>query len=368
MQRSLRSLLLLVILSSVLWPTLAAAQNGRGTITGTVKDSRGLELTSALIELQPSGKRVASDDQGQFRITDVPPGEYTLTTSYVGFAPLSAPVKVDAGQTANVDVVLQVASQIDTVMVTAERLQGEAEAINIERMSDNIVQVLPSRVINSLPNTNIADAVGRLPSVTLERDEGEGKYVQIRGTEPRLSNTTIDGVDVPSPEATVRNIKLDIIPAQLVERIEVSKTLSANQDADAIGGSVNLVTRTATERPTYSLAGQGGFTNIAGGRWLDAFSGTVGRRFGTNHRFGALLGGSYDWNGRGVDDIEPSQGTGVTNGKAVAVVNGLDTREYKYYRTRYGFAGGSGWGQGIPAERDTRCPVCMRLCSLFGPM
>src|ERR1700676_5377203 len=101
MQRSLRSLLLLVILSSVLWPTLAAAQNGRGTITGTVKDSRGLELTSALIELQPSGKRVASDDQGQFRITDVPPGEYTLTTSYVGFARFTAPGKVAPGRTAN---------------------------------------------------------------------------------------------------------------------------------------------------------------------------------------------------------------------------------------------------------------------------
>jgi TonB-dependent receptor len=341
MQRRLRPLLLLVILGSVLWPSWAAAQTGRGTITGTVRDSRGLELTSALIELQPWGKRVATDDQGQFRITDVPPGEYTLTTSYVGFKPFTTSVKVDAGQTANVDVVLQVASQSDTVLVTAERLQGEAEAINIERMSDNIVQVLPSKVITSLPNTNIADAVGRLPSVTLERDEGEGKYVQIRGTEPRLSNTTIDGVDVPSPEANVRNIKLDIIPADLVERIEVNKTLSANQDADAIGGSVNLVTRTSTERPTYSLAGEGGFTNIIGGRWLDAFSGTVGRRFGTDHRFGALLGGSYDWNGRGVDDIEPSQTTASLPDKTnIAVVNGLDTREYKYYRTRYGFAGG----------------------------
>src|SRR6202030_2893204 len=85
------------------------------------------------------------------------------------------------------------------------------------------------RVINSLPNTNVADAVGRLPSVSLERDEGEGKYVQIRGTEPRLSNVTINGVNVPSPEGVVRNIKLDAVPANLVERIEVFKTLSASQ-------------------------------------------------------------------------------------------------------------------------------------------
>jgi len=105
--------------------------------------------------------------------------------------------------------------------------------LNRERTADNILQVLPYDVITSLPNTNIADAVGRLPSVSLERDEGEGKYVQIRGTEPRLSNVTVDGVHLPSPES-VRNVKLDAIPSDLVESVEVSKTLSPNQEGDAI--------------------------------------------------------------------------------------------------------------------------------------
>ena len=319
----------------------ATAQSGKGTITGTAKDEAQASLPSALIELQPLGRKTASDDQGQFRMTDVPAGEYTLTVSYLGFATFTAPVKVDAGQTVNIDVVLKVASRNDQVMVTAGQLAGEAEAINIERMADDIVQVLPSKVILSLPNTNIADAVGRLPSVTLERDEGEGKYVQIRGTEPRLSNTTVDGVDLPSPESGVRNIKLDIIPADLVDRIEVSKTLSANQDADAIGGSVNLVTKSARDKAIYGLSGMGGYTNILGGRWLDAFTGTAGKRFGPDNRFGVLLSGSYDWNGRGINDLEPSQAVAQDqNGKNIAVVNSLDTREYKYYRTRYGFGGG----------------------------
>ncbi|HEY4818618.1 MAG TPA: TonB-dependent receptor [Candidatus Acidoferrum sp.] len=327
---------------AVLLPALPAlAQERKGTVAGTVRDEANGTLPSALIELQPLGRKMASDGQGQFRMADVPPGEYTLTASYVGFASFTTSVKVDAGQTVNVDAVLKVASVNDQVMVTAERLVGEAEAINIERMADDIVQVLPSRVILSLPNTNVADAVGRLPSVTLERDEGEGKYVQIRGTEPRLSNTTVDGVNIPSPESFVRNVKLDIIPADLVDRIEVSKTLSANQDADAIGGSVNLVTKSAGDRPTYALSGMGGYTPISGGRWLDAFTGTAGKRFGASKKFGALLSGSYDWNGRGINDIEPSQGTFTdANGNNFAVTNGLDTREYKYYRTRYGFGGG----------------------------
>jgi TonB-dependent receptor len=337
---SLHLCFLVILLCNVLSLAPAQAQTGKGVITGTAKDEAHSALASALIEVQPLGRKTASDDQGQFRITDVPAGEYTVTVSYVGFAPFSTTVRVEPGQTANVDAILNVASVSDQVIVTTERLQGEAEAINIERMADDIVQVLPSRVITSLPNTNIADAVGRAPSVSLERDEGEGKYVQIRGTEPRLSNVTINGVNVPSPEGTVRNIKLDAVPANLVERIEVLKTLSASEDADGIGGTVNLVTRTAGEKATYNFGGQGGYTPIQGGRTLGGFDGTVGKRFGAEKKLGFLLGGTFDRNNRGINDLEPSQGSSGNNGSAVAFVSSEDLRSYSYYRTRYGFAGG----------------------------
>src|SRR6185295_5662557 len=189
----------------------------------------------------------------------------------------------------------------------------------------------------SLPNTNIADAVGRLPSVSLERDEGEGKYVQIRGTDPRLSNVTINGVNVPSPEGGVRNVKLDVIPSDLVASIEVNKTLSANQDGDAIGGSVNLVTKTAADQQYLALSAMGGYTDIVGGRGLDQFTGTFGTRVGADRRLGILLGGTYDWNGRGIDDIEPSPD--LFN--SAPVVSAIDLREYRYYRSRIGVAGGT---------------------------
>ncbi len=61
--------------------------------------------------------------------------------------------------------------------------------------------------------------------------------MQVRGTEPRLTNLTIDGINVPSPENNARQIKLDAIPADIVESVEINKTLQANQDADGIGGS-----------------------------------------------------------------------------------------------------------------------------------
>src|SRR5713101_5082611 len=175
--RKLQYFLIMVMLLNVLSMIPANAQEAKGTIAGSVKDSAGGVLVGALVELQPTGKRAVSDDQGQFRILDVAPGEYTLTASYVGFSAFSTTVKVEWGQVATADVAMKVASQNDQVIVTAERVHGEDEAINEERTSENILQVLPAAVITSLPNTNVADALGRLPSVTLERDEGEGKYV-----------------------------------------------------------------------------------------------------------------------------------------------------------------------------------------------
>lgn len=314
------------------------AQERRGAISGRVADVQHAVLPGARVELEPGGRKAVSDGQGQFSIPDLPPGHYRVTISYVGFEPYSSEVDVTAGATANVDAALAIGAKSEVVEVRAEREQGEVEALNLERTADNIVQILPAEVITSLPNTNIADAVGRLPSVSLERDEGEGKYVQIRGTEPRLSNVTVDGVHLPSPE-NVRNVKLDAIPADLVEMVQLNKTLSANQEGDAIGGSVNLVTKSAQDKPYISVLGLGGYTPIAGGRSLDQFDLTMGNRF-FQKKLGLLVGGSYDWNGRGIDDVEPAPGVNpLAGGGTFSGANTYDQREYWYDRTRFGFGG-----------------------------
>src|SRR3984893_6058365 len=317
----------------------AQTQERKSAITGHATDTNHDPLVGAKVELQPLGRTAVTDNQGQFTISDLPEGKYRLAISYVGFAPFSRDIDVASGTVANVDAVLEIETVSEQVLVRGERERGAVEALNRERTSDTIVQVLPAEVIMSLPNTNVADAVGRIPSVSLERDEGEGKYVQIRGTEPRLSNLTINGVNVPSPEGNVRNIKMDIIPSGIVEFIEVNKTLSANQDGDAIGGSVNLVTKTASERPTLDFESQGGYTNIIGGRWLDAFNSTAGQRFGERKQWGFLMGGTYDWNGRGINDLEPAPGV-ITDsaGNNFPYFASADLRTYKYYRSRYGFA------------------------------
>jgi TonB-dependent receptor len=342
--------LLSVSFALLLLTNIGKGQTNHGSVTGTLKDSAGGAIYGAQVQLTPGDARAVTDRQGRYTFADVAPGTFTLSVDFVGFAPYSSSVTVTAGETAHADAVLQVATRAEEVIVTDARPHGEAEAINRERTAPNILQVLPAEVITSLPNANVADAIGRLPGVTLERDEGEGKYVQIRGTEPRYSNVTIDGVNVPSPESGPRQIKLDVIPSDLVESVEISKTLQANQDADAIGGSVNLRTRTATERPTISLFGIGAFTPIFNTRSADQFGGTIGKRFGKNKRLGVLFGGTYDWNGRGINDLEPAPttvacdpgncGSNVSaNASNFGTYAGADLRDYAYDRTRYGFEG-----------------------------
>ncbi|HKQ88248.1 MAG TPA: TonB-dependent receptor [Candidatus Acidoferrales bacterium] len=325
----------------------AYAQARKGTITGQVTDVSGAVLKGAKVTLEPSGATVVSDVNGNFFVNGLDPGTYTMTVTYVGFTAFRKTVDLTAGQNATLNAQLAPETQSLSVLVTAPRPSAEAAAVNEQRSADNIVQVLPADVIRSLPNANMADALGRLPGVTLERDEGEGKYVQIRGTEPRLTNTTIDGMNVPSPESGVRQIKFDSIPADIVESVEINKTLQANMDGDGIGGSVNLVTKTAENRPIASLSEMGGYTPIDTGRGLTETAGTVGKRFGAQKRFGTLIGGSYDWNGRGIDDIEPVPDIAtLPSGATQRYFDSIDVRQYVYYRSRWGLAGSTDYRLG----------------------
>ncbi len=132
-------------------------------------------------------------------------------------------------------------------------LGGDALALEEQRTSANILNVVTAPTIMNLPNQSVATVLGRMPGVTVQINEGEPQYVQIRGTEPRLSNTTIDGVVVPGPDPQVRQVDLWVIPGDLVGSVAINKTLSANQDGDAIGGSVDLRVKQATsDRPVFS--------------------------------------------------------------------------------------------------------------------
>ncbi len=315
----------------------AQAQTSRASLTGRVIDSSGAILQGARVQLDPTGLAVATDAEGTFGFADIPAGKYTVAISYVGFNRFSTEVTLSGGETKSLEAKMEVNSANESVVVSAERPRGEAEAINRTRTADNILQVLNAEVVTSLPNANIADALGRMPSVTLERIEGEGVYIQVRGTEPRLTNTTVNGITIPAPEPGVRQIRLDVIPADLVESVEINKTLAPNLDGDGIGGSVNLKTKTAGEFPTINAFGIAGRDSILGGVRNEQMGGTIGHRFGATKKLGILFGGTYDYNGRGIDNEQPAVDPASTFNHVIYDDNTI--REYRYYRSRWGYAG-----------------------------
>jgi TonB-dependent receptor len=350
---SLKALILPLLLASLVIPSNSRATTTEGTasgvttpdkgsaeasgsLRGTVKDPAGAVLQGARIVLDPTAAAGRSDAQGNFLIQNVKPGVYTVTISYVGFTDSVSTAVVKSGQATPLDATLAVAATNQQVVVMAE-LEGDAASVNEQRVSENILSVETDTQIQSLPNANIADALGRMPGVTLQRNEGEGQYVQIRGTEPRLSNTTIDGVIVPGPDPQVRQVDLDTIPADLVGSVAINKTLSANQDGDAIGGSVDLRIKQATsDRPTFAFEGDMGNTPIDGGRPVFLISSSAGMRFGPDKRWGLMLGYSYDLNNRGIDDMEPVPDF---DGNGNLTFDKMYIQQYLYNRTRYGMAG-----------------------------
>jgi TonB-dependent receptor len=312
------------------------ATAGNGSVSGTVKDTTGAVIPHAQIVLQPRGTTATSNAQGDFLIQNVPPGNYTVTISEVGFKNAVSTIVVTGGQNSAVNATMTVGSAGQEVVVKAT-LQGDVAAINEQRTSANILDVMTAPEIMSLPNQSVATVLGRMPGVTVQINEGEAQYVQIRGTEPRLSNTTLDGVIVPGPDPQVRQVDLWVIPADLMGAVEINKTLSANEDGDAIGGSVNMQMKQATSRqPTLDLESLGGYNPIDTGQAWFRDDATVGKRFGANQRFGVMLSYSYDLNDLGTDDVEPTPD--LTSTGATAFDN-ISVRQYFYNHTRYGFGG-----------------------------
>jgi TonB-dependent receptor len=333
----MRGLSFLSILLLLIAAHTGLGQSTKGTITGRVTDTTGAVIQHASIQLTPSDLSAVSDSLGEFVLPGVPAGSYTLKVTSVGFTDTSKSVTVAGGQTVHLDLPMTVASGSDQVVVTAESGQDMVQAINEEITAPNILQVMPEAQILALPNANVADAIGRLPGVTVQRDEGEAVYVQVRGLDPRLTNTTIDGVTIPSPESSVRQVLLATIPADMVRSIELNKTLSANQDADGIGGSVNMVTKMAGESPTFNFSSTLGMSPIENDRYMGQVDTTLGKRFGATHRWGVLMSAGYDYNGRGYNDIEPAPDLNASNITSTApYYDGIDLREYRHQRLRWG--------------------------------
>jgi TonB-dependent receptor len=311
-------------------PAAAAPLQAQGIISGLVVDSAsGLAIAGATVHIEALRREVISDRTGRFLLTAVPAGSQTLATRYIGYMAASRSVTVTSGATATVTFRLASATtQLGALVVTATR-SGQAAALNQQKAAATVSNVVAADQIGRFPDANLGDALKRVPGVTVALDQGEARFGSIRGTEPRFNTVMVNGERIPSAEAEVREVQLDLIPADMVQQVEVNKTLTPEMDADAIGGSVNVVTRAAPAGFRLSTTAGSGYNFIRDKPVL--VGGLVaGNRF-LDNRLGIIASASYYDQQYGSDNKE---GTWRRSSTGATYMNRFDLRRYDVQRTR----------------------------------
>src|SRR5262245_34135201 len=213
----IRAIRILILSKCFLLPLYAQS----GNISGIVKDSSGRGvLVGAQVRIEGQSLATSTDDSGRYLLLGVPAGNAKVSVSYLGLESSTLDTEVSSGNTTTLDFALAPPGRNEEITVTeSPELVGQARALNDQKNSINMVNIIASDQIGSFPDPNAAEATQRVPGIVVQRDQGEGRYVLIRGTEPRLSATTIDGERIGTTENTSRQIPLDTIPADLMGAI-----------------------------------------------------------------------------------------------------------------------------------------------------
>ena len=231
------------------------------TLEGRVTDGNNKTyFEGALVQIKGLDKSAVSQRDGSFRFTNLPEGEHTMVITYLGVEPVEHKVTIENGKIKSARFSIVEQQAMENIIVVGQRA-GQAGALNRQKNADNLKNVVSSDSIGQLPDQNAAEALQRLPGMFILRDQGEGRFVGIRGIDPNLNNVTINGVNVPSPEAGVRSVAMDVIPSELVQSLEVSKSVTPDMDASAVGGSIEVKSLSAFDRQgqSYSFTAQASY-------------------------------------------------------------------------------------------------------------
>ncbi len=240
-----------------------------------------------------------------------------------------------------------------TVAITAAPAWGQEEAVERvevigqaasidkalqeQKRSDSIESVVHADGVGQLPDDNAAEALQRIPGVSVERDQGEGRFVSVRGIAPDLNSVTINGTLVPAPEGDRRAVALDVLPAELVQSLSVVKSLTPDMDANSLGGTIEVESLSAFDHDGlfYTLSGEASHdTNVD--RNSPKFSGAVSDRFSLGDgidNFGVAAAFSWQRRKFGSDNVETGGNWDFDDG---ARLEEVEARDYEITRERTG--------------------------------
>ena len=226
----------------------------------------------------------------------------------------------------------------DEIVVTGQAARMQ-RALERERFADNTISAVDADAIGELPDANAAEALQRIPGLSIERDQGEGRFVRIRGIGAELNAVTVNGVQVPAPEAGSRAVALDVIPSTLLSSLTVTKTLTPDMDANAIGGTVDIKSISALDKEgAFATAKAEAAYDEQSENTNPSLAVSAGNAFELNgeKRLGVALALSWDDRDFGSDNVETGGGWDLEEDPAV--LDEIEIREYSINRERIGAA------------------------------
>lgn len=309
-----------------------------------VDDATGEPLPGAAVRISGTNTGTSAGADGRFVLESAGRSQFDISVEYISYENLVLSLDFSRNSYGPLTIRLkQSAKEIDAVQITGQA-EGQVKAVLDQKVAANIKNIVSAEQIAQFPDMNAAEAMQRIPGITLQRDQGEGRYVQLRGTPPAYTNFNINGEQIPSPEGNVRYVGLDVIAADQIETIEVTKVLTPDMDADAIGGTVNIITKTArSEKPEIKASLAAGYNQLreTGNYQVQlAYAQRVGK-------LGFSINGSHYANNQGSDNLEfeydklpyrGSVGQG-DSGNYHVLYTEMQLRHYDITRKRTGLSG-----------------------------
>ncbi len=283
---------------------------GSADITGVVTDkATGEALPGANVFIEGTSLGAATDIEGKYRIPGVPPGSFTIVVRYIGYKTAKLNVRV-AGESITLNADLEYETLKGEAVIVTAQAEGQIAAINQQISSLTIKNVVSAARIQDIPDANAAESVGRLPGVSIVRSDGEGQKVTIRGLSPKYNVMMVNGVRMESTDRDDRSVDLNMIAPNILSGIEVTKVLTADMDADAVGGTVDLKIGNAREAFHGNFSLQGGYASLANTEPYGNYrvNGPVSNRYFTN-KLGLQLSGFLDKYNRNSDVVTATYAT-----------------------------------------------------------
>ncbi len=314
--------------------TATCAFAAEAKIQGSITDHSN-RLPGAVIKVVGTNQSTVTDYEGKFELAKLAAGHYQLEVSYMGYSKQIVDVEVNEDEIKLLSPIVMdnSANTIEEVVAVGQIQRGEMAAANSQKNAKNIKNVISADGIGKLPDRNAAEAVQRIPGVSIERDQGEGRFVAVRGLPAQWSSATINGNRLPTAEeeTTSRATAFDFFPSELIEFVEVSKALTPEMEGDAIGGNVNFITKKAPDDFVFNANLALGQNELADGNNYSA-NVLYGDRL-LDDKLGFLINATAwkrDW---ATDNFEPRRGNDGLG------IYRLELRDYTGTRETYGLNG-----------------------------